>query len=111
MAKLVAQHYTLQSVHAIVEAKLGVNVALALRMCTQCAQASGGLGVGGNDHAALACSAKVLSRIKAVTSERADGARGAPVPACADRLRGVFNEDQVVAARQARELIHVRRLT
>src|SRR5215471_20974839 len=108
MAKLVAQHYSLQSVHAIVEAKLGVNVALALRMCPQGAQACRGRGVCGDDHAPLAGSAEVFAGIEAVAPERAESACCTPIPSCTDGLRGVFDQNQVMAPRKISELVHLR---
>src|SRR5262249_31187083 len=108
MAKLVAQHYTLQSVHAIVEAKFGVNVALALRMCAQGAQPSRGLGICGDNHAPLPRGAKVLTGVKAVAPERAKCARCTAIPSCANGVRGVFDQNQVMAPRKISEFVHLR---
>jgi len=49
----VAKHHRLQSIHAIIEAYLGMNIALALPVMAKGAQPRCGLGVVGDNQATL----------------------------------------------------------
>src|ERR1700730_15780858 len=63
--ELVAKHHRLQSIHAIIEAYLGMNLALALPVMAKGVQARGGLGVVGDNQANFAGGAQVLDGVEA----------------------------------------------
>src|SRR5215831_21161502 len=66
--QLVAEYQPLYSLHAVVESKLGMDVALGLGVVTQGKQAPRDGLISGDDEPRLASSAEILCRIEAVAA-------------------------------------------
>src|SRR5215204_1437048 len=91
------EHEPLEPVHSVVEAELGMKVALRLRVIPQGSEPPRHRLVGSDNQSRLAGGSQIFGRIKTEASAQADRTEATPIETCSDRLRRVLNHRQAVA--------------
>src|SRR5262245_17005241 len=89
-----AEHQPLHPLHAVIEFKLGMDVALGLGVVTQGKQAPRDDLISSDDEPRLASGAEILCRIEAVAAAKAKRTNTTPVEPCADGLRCILDHNQ-----------------
>src|SRR5579859_6786994 len=103
MAQLYAQNGGLQRMQAAVGADHFVEIFFLAAMDTQHLKTLGNRGVVGGKHAAITCASQIFRREKAEAAIITKSAREAAGVARADRLRGVFNDDEIARVRDGHD--------
>src|SRR5712691_9417472 len=110
MTELDPQHCALKSVQTIVISKHSVMISLTLPLIAQDSDSSCVLVMGCDNRPALPVSAEVLGRIEAEAGKVTEASCVTSFVLCAVRLRGVFNNQQIVSACNIENRIHIRAL-
>src|ERR1700680_298935 len=108
MAQFHAQDRGLNFVKASIPSRLAADVFLRLAMVTQDAQTGGAFCRVGDDHARIAARAEIFGGIKAKASDIAERSGAATFVTCADGLRAVFDDGQMLLAGEFHDGVHVR---